>query len=110
MTLIYLRRICLKYFCNCLRASKKCSLPDRPRVVLSNYAAVIKILVLLNGLIYGLLQESGENNLFKTTAKVTVTSYFERMNTTPSFTVVQPTFPPAKEVSEVPISPQIKRK
>lgn len=59
---------------------------------------------------YGPFQESNENNLFKTTAKVTVTNYIEEMNTTPPLTVVQATFLPAKEMSEVPISSQTKRK
>lgn len=79
-------------------------------MVFSNYAAVIKILVLLNGLIYGPFQESNENNLFKTTTKVTATNCFEQMNTTPALTVVQLTFLPAKEVREVPVSSQTKRK
>jgi len=75
-------------------------------VVLSSYAAVIKIPLGLNGLMWGLYKESDENNLFKTTAKVAVTNYSEQMNTATPFMVVQPTFLPAKEVSEVSVSSQ----
>ena len=55
---------------------------------------------------WGLYKESDENNLFKTTAKVAVTNYSEQMNTATPFMVVQPTFLPAKEVSEVSVSSQ----